>query len=179
MTWAPLPKNSRAKAILGLIEGIHERSGGLLYGGPLGADRAGHVQHERQIHQAPLRFTRAGDVDLVEAAEPHERRRQHGRRAVTVTTLTPVAPTTVVLKNAGSAIGSVASTWSRKIPPGSSHGKIFAASPLGFPVLRLRAAASAAPSTALLNWALTTYAPAVDRQPGDEAEQRQGGGHVP
>src|SRR3984893_1305418 len=35
--------------------------------------------------------------------------------------------------------------------------KIRVASPLGSPPLKLRAAASAAPSTALLNWAFTTY----------------------
>ena len=74
--------------------------------------------------------------------------------AVTLTTLTPVASMTLVLKNDGSLVGVTDDV--PKYPAGKFAEKICAASRLGLPVLRLRAAASAAPSTALVNCALTT-----------------------
>ena len=48
--------------------------------GHLGADRARHVEHERQVHQAARRLGLAADGDDVDVRQPHERRRQHDRR---------------------------------------------------------------------------------------------------
>src|SRR6185295_12548456 len=76
--------------------------------------------------------------------------------AFTVTTLTPVAAFTAELKKSAAAVGSP------DVVPRNPLGKfalnIRVASSLGLPLLMLRAAASAAPSTAFDNWALTTYA---------------------
>src|ERR1700730_13677822 len=76
--------------------------------------------------------------------------------AVTVTTLMPLAVFTEVAKKLGSAVGS-GDAEVAMYPAGNLTLNIRVASPLGSPPLRLRAAASAAPSTALLNWAFTTY----------------------
>ena len=74
--------------------------------------------------------------------------------AVTVTTLTPVSSIIAVVKKLASVVGVTHVV--PKYPDGKFAEKIFAASFRGLPVLRLRAAASAAPSTALVNCALTT-----------------------
>ena len=75
--------------------------------------------------------------------------------AVTVTTLTPVAGLTAEVKKLAAAVGSGAAAVPR-YPGGKFALKIWTASARGLPLLRARAAASAAPSTALLNCAFTT-----------------------
>ena len=77
--------------------------------------------------------------------------------AVTVTVFTPVALSVASPKKfaavVGSAVGLVA-----MYPAGKFCLKIFVASSLGLPLFSMRAAPSAAPSTAFVSWAFTTYA---------------------
>jgi hypothetical protein len=75
--------------------------------------------------------------------------------AVTVTTFAPVAGMVWSEKNPGSVVGSVTDDVPMK-PTGKLALKIRSASPRGSPLFRLRAAASAAPSTAFDSCAFTT-----------------------
>ena len=77
--------------------------------------------------------------------------------ARTVTMFTPVSEMTCELKKSDAEVGSVEEVVPR-YPAGKLALKTLAASARGLPLLRLRAAASAAPSTALDNCAFTTYA---------------------
>src|SRR4051794_12113683 len=67
--------------------------------------------------------------------------------AVTVTTLTPLAASTVDVKKPGSVVGVTHVVPS--VPSGKLALNICAAAPRGLPLLSARAAPSAAPSTAL------------------------------
>jgi hypothetical protein len=75
--------------------------------------------------------------------------------AVTVTILTPVVVSVLSEKKLGSVAGSVTEVVPN-VPGGKLALKTRLASPRGSPLFNVRAAPSAAPSTALLNCALTT-----------------------
>ena len=75
--------------------------------------------------------------------------------ATTVTTFSPVAASVRIAKNPGSVDGSVTDEVPM-YPAGKFALKIRVASPFGSPLLSMRAAPSAAPSTALDNCAFTT-----------------------
>ncbi len=75
--------------------------------------------------------------------------------AVTVTVLTPVVASVCSEKNPASDVGSVDADVPMK-PTGKFALKIRVASPLGSPLFSMRAAPSAAPSTAFDSCPLTT-----------------------
>ena len=75
--------------------------------------------------------------------------------AFTATVLTPVAAS-VVSEKKSAAVGRIGPDGPEIADGGKFALKIATASALGFPLLSARAAPSAAPSTALDNWAFTT-----------------------